>query len=126
MIKFPERLLKPLKKYLTEKEKDTEKKLADLVNEDPFSDTDRLVDNAASDTDVKEQVSHHRIEVIQSELNRNLIRIRKALAKIGLGKYGICEKCGKMIDTERLSAIPIADLCIECAKIEETVRRAGV
>lgn len=119
MIKFPEHLLKPLRRYLKEKEKDTEKKIANLDSEDPFSDTDRLVDNAASDTEVKEQVSHQRVEVIKAELTRNLIRIRKALTKIGLGKYGVCEKCSQMIDTERLAAIPIADLCIECAKKEE-------
>lgn len=126
MIRFPDRLLRPLQKYLKEKEKDTKKKLADLETEDPFSDTDRLVDNAASDTDVKEQVSHQRVEVIMAELSRNLIRIRKSLTKIGLGRYGICEKCGQMIDTERLSAIPTADLCITCAKNEEKETRSVV
>lgn len=125
MIKFPERLLKPLKRYLKEKEKDTEKKLVDLTNEDPFSDVDRIVDNAASDTDVKEQVSHQRVEVIMAELARNLIRIRKSLTKIGVGKYGVCEKCGKMIDTERLSAIPTAELCINCAKKKEKQSSRG-
>lgn len=119
MVKFPTRLLNPLKRYLEERRKNTEKELANLKAEDPFSDTDRLVDNAASDTDVKEQVSHQRIEAIQAELNRNLIRIKKTLTKIGIGKYGICEKCGKMIDTERLAAFPTAELCIGCAKKEE-------
>lgn len=122
MIKFPGNLLNPIRKYLKEKEKDTKKKLADLETEDPFSDTDRIVDNAASDTDVKEQVSHQRVEVIRAELGRNLIRIKKTLTKIGVGEYGICERCEKMIDTDRLSAIPTADLCIECAKIEESHR----
>lgn len=119
MVKFPDRLLSPLKRYLEERRKNTERELANLKAEDPFSDTDRIVDNAASDTDVKEQVSHQRIEAIQAELNRNLIRIKKTLTKIGVGKYGVCEKCGKMIDTERLAAFPTAELCINCAKKEE-------
>lgn len=119
MIKFPTHLLNPLKRYLEERRKDTEKKLADLTAEDPFSYPDRLIDKAASDTDVKGQVSHQRIEVIMAELTRNLVRIKKALTKIGVGKYGICEKCGKMIDTERLRIMPTAELCIDCAKKEE-------
>ena len=122
MIKFPTHLLAPLKRYLEERRKDTEKKLADLTAEDPFSYTDRLIDKAASDTDVKGQISHQRIEVIKAELSRNLVRIKKTLTKIGVGKYGICEKCGKMIDTARLSAVPTADLCISCAKNEEKKR----
>lgn len=105
-------------------ERKQKKKLADLEAEDPFSDTDRLNDNAASDTDVKEQVSHQRVEAIRSELSRNLVRIKKTLTKIGVGKYGVCEKCGKMIDTERLAAMPTAELCIDCAKKEEEKKKA--
>ncbi|MBI4100376.1 TraR/DksA C4-type zinc finger protein [Candidatus Microgenomates bacterium] len=120
MIKFPAAVLRPVKTYLEERRKDTEKKLADLEKEDPFSDTDRTNDNAASDTEVKEQMGHARIEAVKNELNRDLIRVKKTLTKIGVGKYGVCEKCGKMIDTERLSALPTAELCIECARKEET------
>ncbi|MDP3998220.1 MAG: TraR/DksA C4-type zinc finger protein [bacterium] len=124
MIKFPTHLLKQLKRYLEERKKDTEKKLAVLETEDPFSDTDRLNDNAASDTEVKEQIGHQRVEAIMAELSRNLVRIKKAMAKIGLGKYGVCEKCKKMIDTERLSAVPTAELCIVCAKKEEQSKKS--
>ena len=119
MIRFPARLLRPLKTYLEERKRETEKKLVNLDAEDPFSDTDRLVDNAASDTDVKEQIGHQRVEAIKGELNKSLVRIKKTLTRIGVGKYGVCEKCGKMIDTERLAAFPTADLCIDCAKKEE-------
>lgn len=112
-------VLGPIKRYLEERKKATEKKLVDLEAEDPFSDTERLNDNAASDSDVKEQVGHQRVEAIKLELSRNLVRIKKALTKIGVGKYGLCEKCGKMIDTDRLSVVPTAELCIVCAKEEE-------
>lgn len=125
IVKFPLSLLKPLKRYLEERKKETEKKLVDLEAEDPFSDTDRLNDNAASDTDVKEQVGHQRVEAIKLELSRNLVRIKKALTKIGVGKYGLCEKCGKMIDTDRLSVVPTAELCIVCAKKEEANHSAA-
>ena len=32
------------------------------------------------------------------------------------GKYGICEKCGKEIDEERLQACPEARACMKCKK----------
>ncbi|MBI4999343.1 TraR/DksA C4-type zinc finger protein [Candidatus Gottesmanbacteria bacterium] len=33
--------------------------------------------------------------------------------------YGICERCGKMIDTDRLAVMPAAELCLECEKKKE-------
>ncbi|MEN2986263.1 MAG: TraR/DksA C4-type zinc finger protein [Thermodesulfovibrionaceae bacterium] len=47
-----------------------------------------------------------------------LKKIEKALEKIEVGTYGICEICGKEIPIERLEARPVTDLCIEC-KIEQ-------
>lgn len=47
-----------------------------------------------------------------------LKKIEKALEKIEVGTYGICEMCGKEIPIERLEARPVTDLCIEC-KIEQ-------
>ncbi len=40
--------------------------------------------------------------------------IDHALAKVGLGTYGICENCGRLIPKPRLEALPFARLCIDC------------
>ncbi|MBU1500205.1 TraR/DksA C4-type zinc finger protein, partial [Patescibacteria group bacterium] len=45
-----------------------------------------------------------------------LIRIRKTLTRIKLGRFGICEECKHMIDPDRLAIDPTATLCIDCAK----------
>jgi RNA polymerase-binding transcription factor DksA len=119
MFKFPINILKPIEDHLKRQKAETEKKMVSLAKEDPFADTDRLIDNAAVDTEVKEQVGHERIEAIKLELSKNLIRIRKALTKIRIGKYGVCERCGKMIDTDRLAIMPAAELCLECEKKKE-------
>lgn len=119
MFKFPINILKPIEDLLKKQKVATEAKMAQLDKEDPFADTDRLIDNAAIDTEVKEQVGHQRIEAIKLELSRNLVRIRKALTKIKIGKYGLCERCGKMIDTDRLAVMPTAELCLECEKKKE-------
>lgn len=116
MFKFPSAVLSQIKKYLLFQKKETEKKLENLKKEDPFNDPDRLIDNAAIDTEVKEQVSHERIEVLKKELEKTLAAIKKTLAKIGIGKYGFCERCGKLIDTTRLSVHPLAERCSDCEK----------
>lgn len=122
ILKFPKDVLQNVKKYLEEKQQQTERRLSSLKKEDPFSDPDRLVDKASSDTEAKEEFGHDNIAALQTELGKVLIRTRKALTKIKIGKYGVCENCGKMIDTDRLSIMPTADLCVACErKLEKKV-----
>jgi DnaK suppressor protein len=40
--------------------------------------------------------------------------IDHALAKIEVGTYGICERCGQPIARARLKALPQAALCVAC------------
>jgi DnaK suppressor protein len=40
-------------------------------------------------------------------------QIQHALARMDDGTYGICERCGKPINEERLLARPAATLCID-------------
>jgi len=118
-ISFPASVLKPIKQFLHLEAKKLEERKKVLEKEDPFADTERLTDNAATDSDAREQFGHARVEAMKKEIDRRLIDIRKALTKIKIGKYGICEKCGKMIDTDRLMIKPEATLCIECEKKRE-------
>ena len=74
------------------------------------------MDNAASDTDAAEDIGHERISVLKKEVDKNLIRVKKSLTRIKLGKYGLCLKCGKMINTDRLAIDPTADHCVKCQK----------
>lgn len=41
-------------------------------------------------------------------------RLELALKRIDDGTFGICIKCKKNIDRERLEAVPIATMCIDC------------
>lgn len=118
-IVFPKNILEPVRTFLTGKLGELEKRKKELVSQDPFADTARLKDNAASDADAAEQVGHTQIEAIKKEIDRKLIQIRKALTQIKIGKYGICEKCGRMIDTDRLMVFPEATICVNCEKKRE-------
>lgn len=116
MIKFPRKILSPIVKYFEKEKKKTKKGLSAVEKEDPFADTDRLIDNAASDTEAKEQFGHLRAQSLKQELLSRLHKIETALLRVKKGKYGLCEKCGKMIDTDRLAANPAATLCLKCEK----------
>lgn len=116
MIKFPFKVLRPIWQYLKHEERRLLKRKASLQKEDPFADTGRVDDNAASDTDAAEQFGHARISALVLEINKSLIRIRKALSRIKIGRYGLCKRCGEVIDTERLAVDPTVDYCLKCEK----------
>jgi RNA polymerase-binding transcription factor DksA len=118
-ISFPQRILSPIGKFLRREEKKLKERKKALSTEDPFTDTDRVNDNAASDTDAREQFGHARILAMREEIDRKLVQIRKALTRIKIGKYGICEQCGKMIDTDRLVIYPEATVCVDCERKRE-------
>ena len=44
-----------------------------------------------------------------------LAELDAALARLGSGSYGTCERCGRAIAPARLDARPEARTCIECA-----------
>ena len=112
-----------VKKYLEGRKRDLEKRNAVLTSEDPFNDTERLSDNAASDTEAREEMGHERVETLKNELALQLAKIKRALAKIGIGKYGVCDKCGKQVESNRLKAFPMADYCLSCERELESKKR---
>lgn len=112
-------ILKPVKDFLSGEAARLEKRKRELAKEDPFRDTTRLVNNASPDDDAEEQFGHDKATALQNQVDRKLIQIRKALTMIKLGKYGICESCGKMIDTDRLMVVPETTFCIDCENKKE-------
>lgn len=86
-----------------------------MAKEDPFTDFGRINNNAAVDAEAAEELGHERVSALKLEIDKTLIRIRKALTRIKLGRYGTCVKCKKLIDTDRLAIDPTADHCVECA-----------
>lgn len=119
VVTFPAKVVEPIRHFLSQEEKRLEKRREELVKADPFEDVRRLSDNAAADTDAAEQFGHERASAMREQIERKLIQVRKALTYIKIGKYGICEKCGKMIDTDRLMVMPEATVCIKCEKKKE-------
>lgn len=109
-------LLEKIKKHLIAEKKKIEETILSLKSQDPFSDPDRLNDNAASDTEAKEESSHERMEALEKELKLHVDDIEQALIRLENGTYGKCLNCQKIIDTDRLAVKPTALLCLECEK----------
>ena len=119
IISFPARLVAPVGNLLRRRLKTLEERKKVVEEDDPFKDTTRIVDNASPDTDAAEQFGHARSSAIREQLERRIIETRKALTRIKIGKYGICEECGRMIDTDRLMIFPEATLCAKDARKKE-------
>jgi DnaK suppressor protein len=69
--------------------------------------------------------------IIERSLSQNLCdrenvlitKIKRALADIADGNYGICYECGENIAVKRLKASPVARYCIDCKTEMETRKR---
>ncbi|MBI2278756.1 MAG: TraR/DksA C4-type zinc finger protein [Candidatus Brennerbacteria bacterium] len=100
---------KQLEKKLQEEEKKLEGELEDFKkNLDFGSETDHLEEEADETEEFGAWIGVKRI------LGRELARVRRALGKIHLGAYGVCESCGKEIELELLEANPASTLCVSC------------
>lgn len=117
---FPQNLLAPIGVFLENSLKSLTQKKKKIDNEDPFKSDLRITDNAAPDTEADEQFGHARTAAIKKELNKKIEETKKALQRLEKGRYGVCEDCGKMIDTDRLSIYPEATLCTSCQKKRES------
>lgn len=119
-IVFPKNVLLPVKDFLLKQLSSLSINKKKISSEDPFALKTRVMDNASPDADAEEQFGHARVAAIKEELNYKSKQIKRALARIKAGKYGICEDCGNMIDTDRLGVVPEATLCTSCAKKRES------
>lgn len=120
-IKFPRSVLLPLIKYLKGEKNRLKETKKELKKEDPFIVGNRDNDNSV-DSDVAENVEHDRSSAMRTQVTRSIIEIKKTLARIKLGKYGICGNCKKMIDTDRLAVNPTAEFCVPCEAAMEKKR----
>lgn len=114
-VSFPKKLLQPIARFLESEIKELKKRGDNIRQSDPFTDENRATENSLEE-DVDEQLGHFEAEAKASFVAKQIVQLRKALTRIKLGKYGLCEKCGQMIDTDRLAVKPETTLCISCEK----------
>jgi len=118
-----EKLLHFLKNKLEEEKALLEKELSRFAQRDPkikdnwkskFPQFERRGERKEESADEVEEYATRL--PIEYHLELKLRDVNLALEKIKKGNYGICEKCGKEIDKERLKAYPSARFCTQCQK----------
>jgi DnaK suppressor protein len=55
------------------------------------------------------------LHAVDASAKSELRQIGYALERLDSGTYGLCERCGKPIDAERLRIVPYAVFCPGCA-----------
>jgi RNA polymerase-binding transcription factor DksA/very-short-patch-repair endonuclease len=53
---------------------------------------------------------------VEHALEQRLAHVRDALSRIQAGSYGACQNCGRVIELERLEAVPSTPLCRDCSQ----------
>ncbi len=53
---------------------------------------------------------------LRERAQQHLAEIDEAIAQLDQGAYGRCEKCGRIIEPDRLAVLPHTTLCSECAQ----------
>lgn len=56
--------------------------------------------------------------VVRNQLSKLASKINHALSLLKSGVYGICERCERQIENERLEAMPLATLCLSCSFVK--------
>ena len=117
-VVFPNRILVPVKEFLLGELKRLRLLKSGIEANDPFTDESRTTDNSLEE-DVDEQMGHFDAQTKSNFVTKQIVQLRQALTRMKLGKYGICEICGRMIDTDRLAVRPEATVCVRCEKERE-------
>jgi DnaK suppressor protein len=103
--------------------------LKDLLNEAQKTVTNLIQEgkgNVPDLTDLASLETDRTFLLRIKDRERKLIsKIQETLKKVENGTYGICERCGKEIDEERLKARPVASYCAECKKTLEAMEKLG-
>lgn len=122
-----QQLLLKLKDKLERKREDLEKILSSFAKKD-----EKLAGNwqtefpqfgehtSEQDENVDEVEEYANLLPVEHRLELQLLDVKRALEKIEKDKnYGVCEKCRKEIDKERLKIIPETKFCSKCIRSQE-------
>ena len=110
--------LQSIKNLLLRQKKKVEKEIKTVDSEDPVMESGGLAEASESGTESWLADAHSRAVSVKNSLQEILDKTKKALMALSKGKYGKCENCGKVIESERLKAMPAAIFCVDCSKIK--------
>lgn len=112
------KIIEELKKKLEEQKASIQKELESFATEDPnlkhnWETKYPNREDGDKEEEADEVQQYENMLSLEHSLESKLKDVSIALEKIENGTYGICEKCGKEIEKERLEAAPEAKFCIK-------------
>ena len=123
---FPSKTLDRLRRLLEEERETYVRQARDLAAEAEALASEREPGDTQFDEESGEgdtlNVERERDLALSASATQAVEEIDRALRRMDVGSYGICERCGKKIAVARLEALPFAALCIECKSREERRR----
>ena len=110
-------LLEELKLKLEEQKKSIQEELEKFAEKDPSQKNNwdtKYPNREEGDKDEEaDEVQEYENKLsLEHSLEPKLQSVISALEKIKQGTYGLCEKCGKEIESERLKVAPEAKTCL--------------
>ncbi len=123
---FPPKTLDKLRRLLEEERQTYVRQAHDLAAEAEALAAEREPGDTQFDEESGEgdtlNVERERDLALSASATQAVEDIDRALRRMDIGTFGICERCGKKIAVARLEALPFAALCIECKSREERRR----
>ena len=115
MAQFSEQFLNERKKDLEDRKAKLTSQLKSFAEQDPHQkknfNTDFPQYGDDEDENAAEVAAFEGNLHLEETLETSLEMIDRALQKINDGSYGVCEKCGSVIDEGRLKVMPTATRC---------------
>jgi RNA polymerase-binding transcription factor DksA len=119
--------LEPYIKRLTDERRRLRQELSEMeqhqvkTEEKPVADVSGSYDDDLVDV-ATETFEREKGLALESSVQGMLQMVEDALRRTRSGTYGVCDGCGRLIDANRLRAIPYTRLCIKCKEREERLR----
>jgi DnaK suppressor protein len=106
--------------HFAEKLKEEKARVLNHTNEQGKEDLTISTEDLADEVDLASSELNQSVALRLRDRERLLLqKIEIALSKIEEGTFGICEICEESIETKRLEARPVAELCIRCKEAQE-------
>lgn len=115
MLNLTQPNFKKIRDLLLKQQQKVEQEIKAIEKDDPVH-ADALAESMEPGTESWLADVHSRAVAMKQGLVQISARIKHALVALKTGKYGKCEKCGKLIEPARLEVMPTATLCIACSK----------
>src|ERR1035437_6354841 len=76
------------------------------------------IEKAPDALDEVQLAGERELAIRNLDRDSNMLRqIRRALARIAYGSYGVCRHCEEDISPRRVNAVPWASFCIKCQEL---------